>query len=69
MAKYRWALAFSLIGIILAGLGFLPLWLTLTFFPGADSVLFALMFYSLTPLGVVVLAVALVIWIVSFLRR
>ncbi len=69
MRMSRWARATLVIGSILLGLGIGPLWLTTSFFPGADPAIFALAFFLLAPLGAVITVVGVILWLVSLLRR
>lgn len=69
MRLSRWARATLVIGSILLGLGIGPLWLVTSFFPGANPELFALSFFLLAPLGALITAVGLILWLAGWFRR
>jgi len=58
-----------MIGAILLGLGLVPLWLVTAFLPGADPIIFALAFFLLVPLGVVIFAFGTILWLLAWFNR
>ena len=65
----RWAKAFGILGLILAGLGVLPAALQLTIWPMLDPVLAALTLYSVFPLGIMCLVFAALFFVIWLIRR
>ena len=69
MRLSRWARAALMVGAILLGLGLVPLGLVTTFLPGADPVIFALAFFLLVPLGAVIFALGIILWLFAWLNK
>lgn len=69
MSPNRWARAFLMMGGILLALGILPLLVVGMLFPGADPLLVTFASILLTPLGVVLFSIGLLVWLVAFFRR
>lgn len=69
MSPNRWARAFLMMGSILLALGILPLLVVGMLFPDADPLLVTFASILLTPLGVVLFGIGILIWLVAFFRR
>ncbi len=69
MKLSRWARATLVIGAILLSIGILPLWLTNMVFSDGAPTLFILAFYLLTPLGVAIFSLGVLLFLVAMIRR
>ena len=69
MKLSRWARATLVIGAILLAIGILPLWLTDMLFPGGAPALFILAFYLLTPLGITIFGLGILLFVIAIIRR
>lgn len=54
------------VGVLLTSIGFLPAWFIGNFAPAFYGATLELLFLLVTPLGILVLAVGLIMWAVSF---
>ncbi len=69
MKLSRWARAALMVGAILLFLGLVPLGLVTTFLPGSDPLIFAMAFFLLVPLGAVILALGIILWLIALLNK
>ncbi len=69
MRLSRWARAAFMVGAILLFLGLVPLGLVTTFLPGANPMMFALAFFLLVPLGAVIFAMAIILWLIAWFNK
>lgn len=69
MTLNRWAIAFLQLGLILLAVGALPAIAMGLIAPSANALVPALLSLTVAPLGALVLAIGVVMWIVARLRR
>jgi len=68
MKLSRWARAALMVGAILLFLGLVPRLVT-TFLPGSDPLIFALAFFLLVPLGTVIFALGIILWLIAWFNK
>ena len=64
-----WAKVTLRLGLVLLTVGVLPALAVQYVFPGVDALIPALLLLSVAPLGVIVLATALILFLVALVRR
>ena len=64
-----WAKLTLRLGLVLLAVGVLPALAVQYVFPGVDPLIPALLLFSVAPLGVIVLATALILFLVALVRR
>lgn len=69
MTLNRWARAALFTGVLLLSLGMLPIFIVSTFFPAVTSVWASMALVLVTPLGVIIFVLGLIVWIISFWKR
>lgn len=69
MSLNRWARAFLLMGAIMSAIGIVPLLIVGTLIPNLKTVLPDLLFFLVTPIGVFILIVGIILWLVALIRK
>ncbi len=64
-----WSRMFLRLGLVLLGLGVVPLLLVQYVFPGFDPLIPVMLSLSVAPIGVLVLLIALILFLAALLRR
>ena len=64
-----WAKALLRLGLVLLAIGVLPALLVQYVFTGFDALIPAMLLFSAAPLGALILAIALILFLVALVRR